>query len=186
MSSEARAPRQSPEQLAAYVRQVFRNIDRLSYFDLLGVSAKTPPTAIRTAFYRLSNDLHPDRHLKLADRELRDRLETIYARICEGYRVLTTPEKRATYERSLAEGKMRLTSTDRESRAPQNPEDTIKHDEAKKFFRLGMISLGRKDFKGAVMNFNFARSFEPGAEIIKQKLGEAQAALGNPGGPGTR
>jgi len=179
-------PRQTPEQLATFARQMFGKLDHLSYYELLGVSSGTPSADIRTAFFRMSDDLHPDRYHTMADRELKERLETIYARICEGYRVLTTPEKRAAYARLLTEGKKRLTSTDRESRAPQSPEDSIKHEEAKKFFRLGMLSLGGKDFKGAVMNFNFARSFEPNSAIIKQKLGEAQAALGKPGGPGAK
>jgi len=177
---------QSPDQLAAFARQLYGRLDQLTYYDLLGLSFAAGTAEIRTAFYRLSNDLHPDRYHTLADRELKDRLETIYARICEGYRVLTTPDKRTAYDRAMNEGRKRLTSTDRESRAPQIPEDSIKHEEAKKFFRLGMISLGRKDFKGAAMNFNFARSFEPNSALINQKLGEAQAALGKPGGPGTK
>jgi DnaJ-class molecular chaperone len=179
-------PRQTPEQLANFARQMYGKLDQLSYYDLLGVSSGTTSSDIRTAFFRMSDDLHPDRYHMMADRELKERLETIYARICEAYRVLTTPEKRTAYTRLLSEGKKRLTSTDRESRAPQSPEDSIKHEEAKKFFRLGMLSLGRKDFKGAVMNFNFARSFEANSAIINQKLGEAQAALGKPGGPGVK
>jgi len=179
-------PRQTPEQLANFARQMYGKLDQLSYYDLLGVSSGTPSSDIRTAFFRMSDDLHPDRYHMMADREVKERLETIYARICEAYRVLTSPEKRTAYARVLAEGKKRLTSTDRESRAPQSPEDSIKHEEAKKFFRLGMLSLARKDFKGAVMNFNFARSFEPQSAIINQKLGEAQAALGKPGGPGAK
>jgi DnaJ-class molecular chaperone len=179
-------PRQTPEQLATFARQIFGKLDQLSYYELLGVSSATPTSDIRTAFFRMSDDLHPDRYHTMADRELKERLETIYARLCEGYRVLTTPDKRATYTRLLKEGKKRLTSTDREASAPQNPEDSIKHEEAKKFFRLGMISLASKDFKGAIMNFNFARSFEPHSAIINQKLGEAQAALGKPGGPGAK
>jgi DnaJ-class molecular chaperone len=173
---------QTTEQLANFVRQTYGKLDQLSYYDLLGISAVSPPAEIRAAFYRLSSDLHPDRFFSLPDRELKERLETIYARICEGYRILTTPDKRIAYSRALADGKKRLTSTDRESRAPQSPEDGIKHEEAKKFFRLGMISLGRKDFKGAVMNFNFARSFEPNSPVINQKLSEAQAGLQKPGG----
>ena len=179
-------PRQTHEQLATFARQIYGKLDQLTYYELLGVSSVTPAADIRTAFFRMSDDLHPDRYHMMADRELKERLETIYARISEAYRVLTTPEKRATYARLLNEGKKRLTSTDRESRAPQNPEDSIKHEEAKKFFRLGMLSLARKDFKGAAMNFNFARSFEPNAAVINQKLGEAQAALGKPGGPGAK
>lgn len=173
---------QTPEQLANFARQTYGKLDQLSYYNLLGLSPGAKPDEIRAAFYRLSNDLHPDRYHTMADLDLKERLETIYARICEGYRVLSTPEKRVPYDHGLSEGKLRLTSTDRESRAPQSPEDSIKHEEAKKFFRLGVISLARKDFKGAAMNFQFARSFEPKSAIINQKLGEAQAALGKPGG----
>jgi DnaJ-class molecular chaperone len=176
-------PAQTSEQLAAFVRQVYPKLDHVSYYELLGVSSSASDADVRMAFYRISSDLHPDRYQMIADFELKDRLETIYARICEGYRVLSSPERRSAYAKALAEGKRRLTSSERESRAPQNPEDTIKHEEAKKFFRLGMISLARKDFKGAVMNFNFARTFEPNAAVINQKLSEAQAGLGKPGGP---
>jgi DnaJ-class molecular chaperone len=176
-------PAQTFDQLATFVRQVFPRLDQLSYYDLLGLSAVATEGEIRTAFYRISSDYHPDRYHMLPDRELKDRLETIYARMCEGYRVLSNPEKRVAYAKALSEGKRRLTSSERESHAPQSPEDSIKHEEAKKFFRLGMISLGRKDWKGAVMNFNFARTFEPSSTVINQKLAEAQTALGKPGGP---
>ena len=176
-------PAQTFDQLAAFVQQTYRKLDLLSYYDLLGLPTTASQAEIRAAFYRSSSDLHPDRYHMLPDREVKDRLETIYARICEGYRVLSNPDKRTAYAKALAEGKHRLTSSERESHAPQSPEDSIKHEEAKKFFRLGMISLGRKDWKGAVMNFNFARTFEPGSTVINQKLAEAQAALGKAGGP---
>ena len=172
----------TPEQLAGYVQQIFPRLDQMTYYDLLGVPAGSDPATVRAAFYRIAGELHPDRYHTLADRALKDKLETIYARVCEGYRVLTTPQKRAAYERALTQGQKRLTVTDRESRAPQAPEEALKHPEAKKFFRLGMICLGRKDWKGAVMNFNFARTFEPDSPLILQKLAEAQAGLGKPGG----
>jgi DnaJ-class molecular chaperone len=177
-------PAQTQEQLERFVQQLWPKLDQLSYYDLLGLSSGATVQEIRAAFYRMSHDLHPDRYHRIDNRELRERLETIYARMCEGYRVLTTPEKRDAYTRALADGKKRLNTTERESRAPQTPEDSIKHEEAKKFFRLGMISLGSKDWKGAVMSFNFAKSFEPNSAIIQQKLAEAQAGLGKPGGPG--
>jgi DnaJ-class molecular chaperone len=179
-------PAQTQEQLAQFVQQMYGKLDQLSYFDLLGVPSGATVAEIRGAFYRASHDLHPDRYHRIDNRDLKERLETIYARMCEGYRVLTTPERRIAYMRVLADGKKRLTSMDRESRAPQSPEDSIKHEEAKKFFRLGMMSLASKDFKGAAMNFNFAKSFEPNAAIIKQKLAEAQAGLPKTGGPGNK
>jgi DnaJ-class molecular chaperone len=174
----------TPEQLAAYVQQIFPRLDQLTYYELLGLPAGSDPGTVRTAFYRMAAELHPDRYHMLTDHTLKERLEAIYARVCEGYRVLTTPQKRAAYERVLTQGQKRLTVTDRESRAPQNPEDAIKHPDAKKFFRMGMICLGRKDWKGAVMNFNFARTYEADSPLIMQKLAEAQAGLPKPGGAG--
>ncbi len=182
-------PAHTQVQLEQFVQQIYGKLDQLSYFDLLGVASGATVAEIRAAFYRMSQDLHPDRYHRMDNRELRDRLETIYARMCEGYRVLTTPERRTAYMRLLTEGKKRMSAaTDREQRGPQSPEDTITHEEAKKFFRLGMISLGSKDWKGAVMSFNFAKSFEPNAAIIKQKLAEAQAGLtaSKPAPPGAK
>ena len=103
---------------------------------------------VRTAFYRLAGDLHPDRYHTLADHDLKEQLEIIYSRVCEGYRVLTTPEKRAAYERALNQGKKRLTAHDCASHAPQNPEDSLRHPEAKKFFRMGNYPPGTQGLEG--------------------------------------
>src|SRR5262249_20717310 len=107
----------------------------------------------------------------------------IFARITEGYRVLSDLEKRAAYDKGLGEGKMRYVLSERASRAPKNPEDSITHPEAKKFYRLGMVCAARKDWKGAVMNLNWARAFEPGSTVIAEKLAEAQAQSKGPGAP---
>jgi hypothetical protein len=94
--------------------------------------------------------------------------------------VLSDPAKRALYDEGLTKGQKRLLTTTRERRGPTNPEDQIKHPEAKKFYRLGMISMGNRDFKGAVLNFNFGRAYEPDSSIILEKLAEAKAAADKP------
>ena len=65
----------STEQLVAFVRQIFPRLDQLSYYDLLGVPSGSDQAAVRTAFYRLAADLHPDRYHTLADRALKEQLE---------------------------------------------------------------------------------------------------------------
>lgn len=171
--------------LAAFANRIHPGLDRMTYYQLLNVPPAATVTAIRASFYQAAGQVHPDKYHSLPDEALKERLETIYARITEGYRVLTTPEKRHVYDKMLAEGKgqVRFDQKDRENKGPKNPEDSLTHAEAKKFFRMGMICLGRKDWKGAVMNLNFARTFEPAAPIIAEKLAEAQAGLG-PKGPG--
>jgi len=163
--------------LIAYARAMAPVLDRHTYYEILDVPQTADLAAIRAAFYRLATDLHPDRYHTLPDAAVREQLSTIYARMSEGYRVLTNPQRRAAYDKSLTEGKTRYVSTDRERKGPQNPEDALQHPEAKKFFRLGMIALGGKDWKGAVLNFKFARNFEPDAQVIGEKLSEAETGL---------
>jgi curved DNA-binding protein CbpA len=163
-------------QLAAYARQVYPTIDRVSYYQLLRVAPNADARAIRAAYYSVAAQLHPDRYFNLADTTLRSMLETIYARISEGYRVLSEPQKRATYDRNLPAGKLRY-EAERAPNTPKNPEDSLKGEQAKKFYRLGLMALAKKDWKSAVMNFNFAKNMEPSAAVILEKLAEAQAGL---------
>jgi DnaJ-class molecular chaperone len=169
------------DQLLAFARQVYPGLDRYSYYQLLRVEANADQSRIRASYYKIANQLHPDRYFNLLDTAAREQLETIYARVCEAYRVLLNPEKRGLYDRGLSQGRMRFDTSERQAQSgPRNPEDALSHPQAKKFFRLGMMCLGQKDWKGAVMNFNFARSFEPAAAVISEKLAEAQAAAKGP------
>jgi DnaJ-class molecular chaperone len=162
-------------ELAAFARQVYPGLDRYSYYQLLRVAPEADARAIRASYYSIAAQLHPDRYHFLASAPMRDQLESIYARICEAYRVLTNNEKRAAYDRGLAQGRMRYDPGDGRPQGPKNPEDTFTDPQAKKFFRLGMMCLGQKDWKGAVMNFNFAKMFAPDSAVLAEKLAEAQA-----------
>ena len=163
------------EALRQVAERIFPTLDGRSYYQLLNVPESSDIPTIRAAFFRLAAQMHPDRFHTLPDAGLKDRLETIYARIGEAYRVLSNPERRAAYDRSLAAGSKRLDTTTRETTGPRNPEDSLTHPEAKKFFRLGMACFGRKDWKGAVLNLTFAKNFEPTSSLLLEKLAEATA-----------
>jgi curved DNA-binding protein CbpA len=162
-------------QLAAFGRAVAPTIDDKSYYELLNLRPGAALGDVRAAYYRIAAQLHPDRYFALDDAVAKRDLEAIYARITEAYRVLSAPDKRAAYDKALAQGQKRLATGDRERKGPRSPEEGITHAEARKFFRLGMLALEKKDWKGAVLNFNFARGFDPKASIIGEKLAEAQA-----------
>lgn len=178
MANGGAAP--GPAQLAAFARQVYPTLDRYSYYQLLQVQQNADPSAIRASYYRIAGQLHPDRYHGLDDPALRDQLVTIYARVTEAYRVLLDRTKRSAYDLGLTSGKMRYDAAERKPQGPRNPEDSLSHPEAKKFFRLGMVCIGKKDWKGAIMNLNFARTFEPTAVVIAEKLAEAHAGAKGP------
>jgi curved DNA-binding protein CbpA len=165
--------------LLAFAEQVYPMLDRYSYYQLLRVAPNADTRAIRTSYYNIATQLHPDRYRNLVDERTRDRLESIYARINEAYRVLMSPEKRALYDEGLSAGRMRETA---ERPLKKNPEDALTHPQAKTFFRLGMVCLAKRDWKGAIMNFNFAKTFAPDAALIAEKLAEAQAGAAKGGG----
>lgn len=164
-------------QLAAFARAVEPTLDEKSYYELLNLPASASMLDVRQAFYRVAAQLHPDRYVHLADREAKDKLNTIYARITEGYRVLSDPAKRREYDALLQRGQKRLVNTQRERKGPRAPEESLGKPEAKRFFRLGMTALDGRDFKGATLNFNLALAYEPDSQLIQQKLAQARAAL---------
>src|SRR5688572_30950028 len=81
--------------LRAYADRVFPTLAERSYYEILNVPPSATLSAIKSAFYKLAGQLHPDRFHSLGESAIRERLETIYARVGEAYRVLANPEKRA-------------------------------------------------------------------------------------------
>jgi curved DNA-binding protein CbpA len=175
MTAPAPPPASFVEALRQIAERIFPTLDGRSYYQLLNLSETADAAAIRAAFLRLAAQMHPDRFHNVPDPGLKDRLETIYARIGEAYRVLSNAERRAQYDRALAGGQKRLDLTAREKQAPRSPEDSLQHPEARKFFRLAMGCQGRKDWKGVVLNLTFAKNFEPGSPLIAERLAEAKA-----------
>ena len=152
--------------LLQYLAEVAPDLELFSYYQLLGVPDDASPDVVRAAFYQKAAEVHPDRFPGLTDARARDQLVTIYARIAEGYRILSDARKRAGYDQGLAEGRMRFAEGERERKGPRNPEESLKSDQAKKFLRLALQARDAGDLKGAAMNLGFARSFEPGAEVL--------------------
>ena len=152
--------------LLRYLAEVAPDLELFSYYQLLGVPEDASPAAVRAAFYGKAAELHPDRFPDLTDARVREQLVSIYARIAEGYRILSDARKRAAYDQGLAEGRTRFAEGERERKGPRNPEESLTSEQAKKFLRLALQARTAGDLKGAAMNLGFARSFEPGAEVL--------------------
>src|SRR5215207_9560789 len=116
----AGSPASYVETLRLFAERVYPTLADRSYYQLLNVQPAADVPAVRAAFYKLAGQLHPDRFHALGDGEVKQRLETIYARVCEAYRVLSSPERRAAYDKALAGGNNRLQMVERESGAPKN------------------------------------------------------------------
>ena len=168
------APSTRTAVLLQYLAEVAPDLELFSYYQLLGVAADASPGAVRAAFYQKAAELHPDRFPGLTDARTREQLVSIYARIAEGYRILSDARKRAAYDQGLAEGRTRYAEGERERKGPRNPEESLTNEQAKKFLRLALQARSAGDLKGAAMNLGFARSFEPGAEVLASLAAEIE------------
>lgn len=171
------SPQDVLSQLAAFARLVEPTLARKSYYELLNLPRDAPLPAVRKAYYAVAAQLHPDRYAGMTDAEAREKLETIYARVAEAYRVLANPDLRARYDEGLARGQLRLLTTARERKGPRAPEDDLRNADARRLFRLGLLARERGDWRAALLNFNLAQGYEGEAPLLRQAIADAQAAL---------
>ncbi len=72
-----------------------------SYYDLLELDYDADAAAVQKAYYGLSRVWHPDRFFRRDLGGYGEMLETVFVSITQGYRTLTDPVKRRTYDRKL-------------------------------------------------------------------------------------
>ena len=164
--------------LVDWIQKVRQSLDLATYYDLLRVPADATEAMIRSAYYHLVTQLHPDRHGDSLDADIRADLVSIYSRVVEAYRVLSAGTRRAQYDQLLAAGKRRWTNE--EERAPLR-RDTVELERlpasAQRFVKLGRQGLEGNDPRSAAMNLKLALSMAPDSELIKALLARAEAAI---------
>ncbi|MBI4814655.1 MAG: DnaJ domain-containing protein [Deltaproteobacteria bacterium] len=159
--------------LAKRVRTLGDAVDKLDYYELLGVSREASRAAIRDAYFALSLEFHPDRFFFVRSGDLKERIYLIYRRVAEAYAVLSDERKRPAYDAVLSTGELRLASRDRPSVAPRSepppprrahasgkPEIAAKSPEAKKLIDYGTHALAEDDRRAARLFFSLAAVYE--------------------------
>jgi curved DNA-binding protein CbpA len=158
-----------PQDFRQRIGQIYRDLERYTYYELLNLRPDADLPGIRQAFHRLALTLHPDRYQTHPDPVLRQQVYAIYKRMTEAYRVLTSREGRVLYDSSLATGKRRLMERERRMSALYQAEQAIADPQARKFFLLARDSEHRGDLKGARINYKFARDLVGDhPEIVKR------------------
>ncbi len=89
-----------------------------NYYEILGIPRNAGEKEIKAAYHRLARSLHPD---KAASPEERQRVEKEFALISQAYNTLKDKDKRAAYDRTLAEDAKNQLEGPRQSGAPKPP-----------------------------------------------------------------
>ncbi len=78
-------------------------IEKMNYFEMLGVSEDSPTTGVEMAFMGLAKKWHPDR-LPTTLADVRAECTHVFGRLSEAHRALRDPEARAEYLTLLRDG----------------------------------------------------------------------------------
>jgi curved DNA-binding protein CbpA len=115
-----------------------KSIDNEDYFQMLGVTRDTEPTAVQAAFFTLAKTWHPDRvPAPLAD--IKDQCARVFSRLSEAHQTLTDSQKRSRYVNLLKEG----------GETDESQAEVIRVIEAATDFQKAEIFLKRNDLAQA-------------------------------------
>jgi curved DNA-binding protein CbpA len=157
--------------------RLFDRLDRIDYYEILGVPHAADAEALRNAFYARADVMHPDRHYNIVDSDLREKLYLVYKRVAEAYRVLSATETRRDYDRQLARGRVRF-QADTHKDVKRDPETTIRNLRARKLYLDARQALESGNLQGALLALRMADSMEPGSPVIRASIDEVVRGLG--------
>jgi CheY-like chemotaxis protein len=109
------------KRLVKRVRTMYRLLDQVDYYQLLGVDASTSDDMVKRAYFDLSLEFHPDRFFLLRSGDLKEKIYAIYRRITEAYTVLSDQRRRNAYEDGLRGSNAKRASPELRERAPTDP-----------------------------------------------------------------
>ncbi len=152
-----------PAPLARQIDDLWDALDRLSYYELLGVAPDADRNALQAAFHEKSLRLHPDRHAKLrgAHPHAWEKINTIFKRVTEAYKALAHPANRRSYNVGLRKrGALRL-EPDEVRRREMRELELATTNEGRQFVLQMMECRSIGDLEGAGEALGQALRFEP-------------------------
>jgi curved DNA-binding protein CbpA len=134
-------------------------LGKSTYYGLLGISGDCDTAGIKQSFYALARKFHPDRHMQKP--QCAGALQQLMGAITEAYSVLSHDEKRASYDRKLAQSHMQT-----------EEEENIDH-----CFRLATNCQRGGNVTGAIFWFRRCVNLAPEMAKYRVSLASSLAAL---------
>lgn len=151
-------------ELLAYLGRILPQLDQLSHFELLEVTAETEAKGIREAFYRKAASLHPDLYRLVLGSDDLERLAKLYACIANAYLILRDDRSRAEYARRIGRDGQPTSSLDAEANLPA---------QARRLYQRARASMRTGDYASAVLNLRMAVASAPASALLREALADA-------------
>ena len=148
-------------------------IERVStakdHYEVLDVPPAATAENIKDSYHQLARWFHPDRFHQ-SKKDLRDRIDSAFARVAQAYETLGDDSRRADYDRKLAGKK---SASDQKSTS--EPAAKAAKDRAETVFRQGMDALRRNQHDEAIRLLGEAASLEPRRARYRAFYGSAMS-----------
>ena len=170
------------------MNEYYNNLEQWNYYQLLGVSFGASLREIKTNYYSLSKEFHPDRYFKKNIGEYKGKLEIIYRKIREAYDILSDSASKEIYKQStvmqiepqveqkvVSEIKPEIPKKEDASQLFQKTSPAInalteRIKKAKELYEEGMIHYSKSDYKFAGSSFKLAIAYDPFNKKYKEML----------------
>jgi curved DNA-binding protein CbpA len=96
----AESDSQDTKKFEEEIRALLDLAGKSTYYELLGVTATSPPERVKENFHRMARKFHPDRHM--GHSEWLDLLQDLMGRLTIAYKTLVDAQKRAAYDKQIA------------------------------------------------------------------------------------
>jgi len=84
------------------ILDLYYQLEELSYYELLGVEQTADKKAIKSAYYELAGEFHPDKHFRKRLGSFKSKMEAIFSRVTLAHDTLTRKVTREEYDAYLA------------------------------------------------------------------------------------
>jgi len=178
----APAPERDPwSEFRERVSQMHRQLDRMDYYQVLGVEPAAGAGQIKNAYYARAMEMHPDRFLNLSDERLRTQIYEVFKRISESFKVLGDAALRVEYDQGLRVDRpryLRYVRTERKRQGPKDPTAIATTADGRKYVGLALLAERQGNWSAAQMHYSLAVQAEPQNKALKAKLQEIRAKTG--------
>ncbi len=160
------------------MRRAARFLDGLrekNCYQVLGISPDAEDRAVRSAYYGLMREYHPDRFMSETDPEARETLKEIFRTMTKAYETLSDPRARREYDLTIPdytgvldkeeEEAFEALLADEMSDVDVTPERNP--DMAKSFYESALADFQAENYESAELNFKLALALDPGNEDYK-------------------
>jgi tetratricopeptide (TPR) repeat protein len=158
----AQEPAAAAVDVKKMIQSAYDGLAGKNYYEALGMARNASPQEIKKAYFHYAKLYHPDRHFDPEMNDMKEKLETLFARIHDAYETLSSQPKRDKYDIELYQEERRPGTTGpAQSEKPNNKEiAATQFNEGKKHYQV-------QNFWGAEESFRWAMRLEPeNAEYI--------------------